>query len=132
MLRKSVFFFPGANHSSSVIDIMEKASVHHSICPKHTEVRFVVCLFCSFFVCCRKTERIQSFYGNYGMLYLAKAQHEHISPSLDMCANVTSRGPMKGRDDKGHLSVVSLEALLLMMGASLARPCQYNSYVSYL
>lgn len=41
-------------------------------------------------------------------------------------------GPIKGRDDKGHVSVVSLEALLLMTGASLARPCQYNSYVSYL
>lgn len=80
----------------------------------------------------RKKERIQSFYSAYGKLYLAKAQHEQISPSQDVCTNATSRGPIKGRDDKGHLSVVSLEALLLMTGASLARPCQYNSYVSYL
>lgn len=49
-----------------------------------------------------------------------------------MCTHVTYRGPMEGRDDKGHLSVVSLDALLPMTGASLARPCQYNSYVSYL
>lgn len=85
------------------------------------------CLWC---VVSRKKQRSPSFYSNYGKKYLA--QHEHISPSQNMCTNATSTGPTKGRDDRGHLSVVSLEALLLMTGASLARSHQYNSYVSYL
>ena len=40
-----------------------------------------------------------------------------------------SRGPTEGRDDRGHESVVAPQP---MTGASAARPCQYNSYVSYL
>lgn len=49
-----------------------------------------------------------------------------------MPLNKTCRASIEGKGDRGHSSVVSWLALLLMTGASLASPRQYNSYVSYL
>lgn len=72
---------------------------------------FLSACFVNFpFVVSRKKDRTQCFYRNYGKSHLAEAQQEQISPSQDMCTRVTSRGPIKGRDDKRHLSVVSLSS----------------------
>lgn len=103
-----------------------------AIIRKHMKpiIQYVQNILRLLFVVLRKTERLQPFYSNYGEQYLAR--HEQISPSQNMCTYATSTGSIMGRDDRGHLSVVSLGALLLMSGASLARSRQYNLYVSYL